>query len=354
MQNIQQSDSRVTAPQAAVSHGAGDGGANGSTISVAAFVHKKFIPNHVELKRLAGRTHYHAILKHLITPEKVDGFFASYPKTANARLKAVPGWPYLDDVRLCDLTPNHVRQLVLSAALHGYSPQTVKHIRSVLGAIIKHAKKERMFDGENPISEVELPPTSPTRSHELTVLQAKKLLKSMQYPEREIALITISTGMNISEVCALQWKHMNLTRKTVLSDEDQIPGESSIVKKQWTGDTIIDLTANRERVVELPKALVQVLLQLKRNRRIVDQDQFLIATTEGHAMRPADTLTMYLKPIGKRLGMPWISWQILRRAHHSLLSELRTRLTDELVLCTTSCTGRLRRKRARATHLEFH
>jgi integrase len=243
---------------------------------------------------------------------------------------------YLDDVLLCDLTPNHVRKLVLSAALRGYSPQSVKHIGCVLGAIVKHAKKERMFDGENPISEVELPPASLTGSHELTVLQAKKLLKSMQYPEREIALLTISTGMNISEVCALQWKHINLTRKTVRIDEDPIPCESCIVKKQWTTDTIIDLAGNRVKVVELPKSLVQVLLQLKRSRRIVDQDQFLIATTEGHAMRPADTLIMCLKPIGQRLGMPWISWQILRRAHQSLLSELRTRLTNELVLCTRS------------------
>jgi hypothetical protein len=53
-------------------------------------------------------------------------------------------------------------------------------------------------------------------------------------------------------------------------------------------------------------------------------------------MRPADTLIICLKPIGQRLGMPWISWQILRRAHQSLLSERRTRLTNELVLCTTS------------------
>jgi integrase len=339
MQNIPQSEALVSAPLQAVSFVSGDDAATGSTISVAAFVHKKFIPNHVELKSPAGRTHYHAILKHLITPERVDCFFASHPKFANARLKAVQGWPYLDDVPLCDLTPNHVRQLVLSATLRGYSPQTVKHIRCVLGAIVKHAKKERMFDGENPISEVEIPPASPTRSHELTVLQAKKLLKSMQYPEREIALLTISTGMNISEVCALQWKHINLTGKTVGSDEDLIQCESCIVKKQWTADRIIDLAGDRVRVIELPKSLVQVLLQLKRSRRIVDQDQFLIATAEGHAMRPADTLIMCLKPIGQRLGMPWISWQILRRAHQSLLSELRTRLTDELVLCTKSLDG---------------
>ena len=334
MQDILELDSPVPAPLEAVSYVPGCEVADKSTISVAVFVQKSFIPNHVDLKTPAGRTHYHAILKHLITPERVDRIFAAYPEFANARLKTVRDWPYLDDVRLCDLTPDHVRQLVFSAALHGYSPQTVRHIRSVLGAIVRHAKKERMFDGENPISEVELPPTSPARSHELTVRQAKKLLKSMRYPEREIALIAISTGMNISEICALQWGHVNLMKKAVRSMGEQVPGESCIVKRQWTGDGINDLTGNRVRVVRLPNPLVKALLELKRTRRIIDQDQFLIATEKGHAMRPANTLMSRLKPVGQRLGMPWISWQIVRRAHRSFLSEIRTRMTHELVLST--------------------
>ena len=336
MQNMLSSESRASAPLAAVSYVAADGAADGSTISVASYVQKRFIPNHVELKSPAGRTHYQAMLKHLITPERVDQFFAPYPGFANTRLKAVPEWPYLDDVRLCDLNPKHVHQLVLSAAFHGYSPQTMKHIRNVLGTIVKHAKKERMFEGENPISAVELPRASHAKSPELTILQAKKLLKSMQYPEREIALITLSTGMNISEICALQWKHVNLTRKAMHSDGDELPGDSCIVKKKWTCDKIIDLTGDRVRVVELPKPLVQALLHLKESRRIDDQDQFLIATTEGHAMQPRRTLMMCLKPTGQRLGIPWVSWQILRRAHQSLLSELRIRLTIELVHCATS------------------
>lgn len=335
MENLLSSIPPVSAASEGAPDVSNDGRAKASTISFAAFVNERFIPDHVDYKSPAGQTHYHAILKHLMTPERVDCFFASSPRGANARLRAVPGWPYLDNVRLCDITPEHVRQLILSAALRGYSPQTVKHIRGVLGAIVKHAKKEGMFDGENPISEVELPRMAPTRCRELTVLQAKKLLKSMEYPEREIALLTISTGMNISEVCALQWKHMNLTRQTIRGEDDQIPPESCMVKKQWTADKIIDLRSNRVRVIELPKPLVRVLLQLKRRQRALDQDQFLITTAEGRAMRPADTLIMRLKPIGQRLGMPWISWQILRRAHQSLLSELRIRLTSELVLSTT-------------------
>src|SRR5437763_13132130 len=38
-------------------------------MTFCSFVETKFIPEHVEHKTLAGRTHYQAMLKHLIRPE---------------------------------------------------------------------------------------------------------------------------------------------------------------------------------------------------------------------------------------------------------------------------------------------
>ena len=46
--------------------------ANNSTMSLELFVATKFIPEHVETKRAAGRRHYYAILKHVLQPEKID------------------------------------------------------------------------------------------------------------------------------------------------------------------------------------------------------------------------------------------------------------------------------------------
>jgi hypothetical protein len=41
-----------------------------------------------------------------------------------------------------------------------------------------------------------------------------------------------------------------------------------------------------------------------------------------------------LNPIGRELEMPWLSWQVLKRAHDELLSELRIKLSQDLVLST--------------------
>src|SRR5215472_7072070 len=103
------------------------------------FVETKFIPEHVVYKTLAGQTHYQAILKHLLKPEKVNGIFNTR-NAASARLKSMAGWPYLDGVRLCDLKADHVRRIIAASQAAGYSLQTVKHIKNVFFAIISHAQ----------------------------------------------------------------------------------------------------------------------------------------------------------------------------------------------------------------------
>ena len=94
-----------------------------------------------------------------------------------------------------------MRSLVSSAIARGYSSQTVKHIRNVIHAIISHAQRRGCFSGNNPVSSVKLPPMIRKTEQNLTISQIKAMLSLMQYPDKEIALITITTGMNIVEIC---------------------------------------------------------------------------------------------------------------------------------------------------------
>jgi integrase len=326
--------SEIAATTDASLHFPNEAGVDDPAMCLAKFVERKFIPNHVALKSLSGRTHYQAILKHILRPETVECLFTPYIGKAKTRLKASPNWPYLDNVRLCDLNADHVRQLTASASAHGYSGQTVKHVRNVMSAIISHAKRERMFTGDNPISEVELPPMSRRESHNLTIVEAKMILALMEYPEREIALITIATGMSVSEICALQWKHVNLTGSTIYSEGKLIPSRSILVKKQWNASGVVDVNANRVRNVMVPEPLILALTRLKRRRRVADPNCFVIATREGNPIRPASVRMLRLRPIARKLEMPWLSWQVLKRAHEALLWELRVQLSDDLVLST--------------------
>ena len=306
--------------------------AKNSTMCLELFVATKFIPEHVETKSTAGRRHYHAILKHVIHPEKIDRLFNSETDKVRARMKSLPDWPYLDHVRLCDLQPTHVRQLTASALAHGYSTQTILHIRNVISAIISHAKREKCFDGENPIFGVTLPPMARGRAQNLTIVQAKKMLKLMQYPEREITLMTIITGMSVSEICGLQWKYVNLTDSKVYIEGVAIPPRSIFVKYQHNSAGLVGVNAHRVRTVDIPEALFRTLLSLKQQQNDPDPNLLVSPSRDGTPVNPYSLRMQRLRPIGRKLEMPGLSWQILTRAHNALMSELRTQFYDNLTV----------------------
>src|ERR1700739_2671191 len=66
-----------------------------ASLTVLAFVESVFVPEHVSIKGLSGRTHYRAILKHVLTPEEVQRVFNLDLDHGRTRLKAIPDWPYL-------------------------------------------------------------------------------------------------------------------------------------------------------------------------------------------------------------------------------------------------------------------
>jgi integrase len=293
------------------------------------FVETKFIPEHVEHKTPSGRTHYQAILKHLLTPELVNRMFDP-GKERQARLKSVPGWPYLDDIRLCDIRPDHVRQIISSAFDRGYSAQTVKHIKNVIFAVISHAQREGCFSGSNPVTQVKLPRAAGKVHQNLTIDQTKAMLELMEYPEKEIALITITTGMNIQEICHLQRKHINLTNSERYLDGELVPPKSIAVGAQWNRVGLGDWRRGRRRNIEIPDVLYPMLENLLSQRGAATPDDFVLLSETGHPVVPAGVRVGRLKPIGRKLGIPWLSWQVLRRAHTGFLLEFRSQFNKHV------------------------
>ncbi len=303
-----------------------------SGIKLAEFIASTFIPEHVEQKETSGKTHYHSMLKHILRPETVDRLFGLSAHETKSRLKSVPNWPYLDDLPVGQVTEVHVRTLMSAALSQGYSAQTVKHIRNVLGSVLGHAKKKGLFPGENPARLIHL--EQQQRRQELpnlTIAQAKAMLRVMQSPEREIALMTMTTGIGISEICGLQWKHVNLSRVSVNLGTTVVPPASILVMQHWNPAGIVPLAKNRTRVIQIPEPLALALLNLKEMAGEPGPDAFVLATATGEALRPPSVRVMRLKPVGRQLGMPRISWQALTRAHLSLLFEMRTQLSRDLV-----------------------
>jgi integrase len=300
-------------------------------ITVADFVEKKFVPEHVAMKKLSGQTHYHAILKHVIRPEEVDRVFHVDLEKSKPKLKAVPDWPYLGNVRLRDVRPDNVRQLISAATARGYSTQTVKHIRNVVGAIFTHARKERYFAGENPASQVAMPGLSRKEARALTLAEAQEVLGVMRYPEREMTLIAILTGMNMAEICGIQWRRVNLTETWSNADGEPIPPRSIAVRKEWYRGELANVgQKSRHKNRPIPQPLLPMLVGLSQRAKFTGPDDFVFVSQAGTPINENNVAARRLKPIGRALHMPWLSWHVIRRAHTTLAYEIGMQHLDRM------------------------
>ena len=305
-------------------------------MTVAQFVERKFLPEHVARKGPSGQTHYQSMLKHVLTPEEVDRMFHNGRENSRRKLKTLPDWPYLSKLRLCDARPDHVQRLTAAALQRGYSTQTVAHIRNVISAIFSHARHERCFIGENPVSAVRLAKVTRKDAHSLSFDQAKKAQAIMNSPEREMMLMTVFTGMNISEICGLQWKHVNLADQEIESNGEIIPPRSIAVRMQWYRGALDKVKSCRLRNLSIPQTLLQTLLKLKGRKQFTGPDDFVLVSRVGTAINQTNIVARRLKPIGIQLGLPSLSWHVFRRTRKILALELGNQFEDSMTVMLRS------------------
>jgi integrase len=290
-------------------------------MTIASFVENKFLPEYVALKRPSGRAYYKAMLKHVLRPEEVDLLLCVTRKKPAQKLKAVPGWPYLGDVRLCDTKPDHIARLTSAALARGYSVNTVMNLRNVVSAIFSHAKQEQCFVGDNPVSFVTLPGVRRKQTHSLTLAQATKALSVMKYPEREMTLLSIFTGMNLAEILGLQWKQVNLTEEELKRDGKRIAPRTIAVRNQLYRGSLETVKKSRVRNLSIPQPLLEILLKLKCRTAFTGPDDFVLVSQAGTPVNQNNVLARRIRPIAKQLGVPSLSLLAFHGIRKILASE---------------------------------
>jgi len=305
-----------------------DASAQQSKMTVASFVERHFVPAHVARMKPSSQTHYLAMLKHVLRPEEPGHALQEISKTPKSALDSDPDWPYLSQLRLCDVRPEHVRLVTAAAIRQGYSAQTVNHIRNVMSALFEHAIREQYFIGDNPVRLVAAPEANSTRMHSLTLSQAKEVLALMKHPEKEMMLIAVLMDISMSEICGLQWRCVNLTGRTSRQHGDQIPPRTIAIRKQWYRDTLEGVKRNRARDIAIPEMLLQILGRLKDRGRFTGPDDFIFASRQGTPVNPNNIIERRLKPLARQLGLPSVSWQVFRRTRKALVADFETQGTE--------------------------
>lgn len=300
-----------------------------SSVSLGEFVQFNFIPQYVATRKFAGRSHFRAILKHILTPEQVTRAFPLKSKNTKLELKEVQGWPYMDSLRLCDITGERIQNLISTLLQSGYSVQTVTHVRNVIRTIFSHAIAACCYRGTNPALNVRLPAMVRKEAHALTLIQLKQIMQGMRYPEKGIALLSLLTEMNVAEICGLQWKCVNLSNVNCPLDEDWIPSKTIAVRTQWYRGEFGLVLGKRKRLISVSDLLSSILFELKSRKQFTGPKDFVLVSQGGTPLHPENIARRRLKTIGREFEMPWLSWNVFHRTHIALGAELGRDLNRE-------------------------
>ena len=315
-----------------VSQARAEKAAEHSSMTLAEFVERKFVPEYVASKGYSARMHYQAMLKHVLRPEDVDRVFRAEPTRPKVRLRSLADWPYLGHVPLRDVRPEYIQHLTAAALSHGYSRQTVMHIRNVVSTIFSYAQLEMYFDGDNPASPIKLPKVNRQHPPALSIERVRRLLTLMRYPEKEMTLFAILTGMTVAEICGLQWKRVNLSDAEVInSDGEAIPAKTILVREEWTRGQLGSVSRRRLGSLAIPKTLLPILERLSRNPKFARASDFVLTSRSGSPVNQTNVLTRRLKPIGMESGIPSLSWHVIRRVHKELQAEFGNQFQDQMI-----------------------
>jgi integrase len=300
------------------------------TITLEEFVKSTFIPECVAQRKLAGRIHFQFILGLILAPDQFANAFGIHSRKKKPGAKSAPDWPYLGSLPLRLIDQTAVQFLISTALKAEYSTQTVIHIRNVIRSIFICALKTNHFAGNNPAAHIAVPAIARRNPRSLTVSQLAPTMQMMRYPERPIAAFAVLTGMNISEICGLQWKYLNLTTHARGLDSELLPARMMAVRYQSYRGEFRPVINSRKRIIFLPDALFSLCCDLKERSRFTDLDDFVFASRKGTPINPDNFGTRRLKAIGKLLEMPWLSWSAFQRTHVSLKAQFGQRMSREL------------------------
>jgi integrase len=135
-------------------------------------------------------------------------------------------------------------------------------------------------------------------------------------------LMAILADINMSEICGLQWKRVNLNATESDADGDPIPPRTIAVRKQWYRDRLEDLKPSRVRTLSIPPPLLPVLVKLRNRARFSEPDDFVFVSRQGTPVNQNNIVERRLKPLAVQLGAPSLSWQVFRRTRKILLAKL--------------------------------
>lgn len=205
--------------------------------------------------------------------------------------------PHIGELALSSLRPSHVEDLLLTAAEHGKSPQTARHIVALLSQMWNMAYTHEIVNGENPCKRVKKPQQDSRRVRFLTTEEAKNLLDLLKKRSKDTydaAVISLFAGLRAGEIHSLRWSDIDLNNDTIyirdpknkysrhafISNEIRKVFESRI--DDYNHDDFVFKSINGKKRLSISDTFERVVAEMELNKDIHDRRQRVVFHTLRH------------------------------------------------------------------------
>ena len=265
----------------------------GSATSFDLFVDNVYTP--VTLSKMASSTQ-----------SRYEGIIDNYLK------------PQFGGLCLRDITPLTVDRYLSGLGKTELSHESMDKIRDVLSSILQSAIGYELLV-KNPVENIRLPkPKKGKRSKPyVTPEQFSALLNLIREPYASMSYVAVYTGLRVSELIGLKWG--DIGERTITIDERYCRGDWGAPKSDASSTTVPVNDCVIQRIQSLKTLTVAVpagtaIRRYSAVRASGPDDLVFQSLVKGGPMRDNNILTRHIKPAGRKAGIPWVNWQVLRRS----------------------------------------
>jgi len=237
----------------------------------------------------------------LTVHEFVDAYWLPYLNRKAAKPSTRKGYesglklhvfPQLGDVKLVDVAPLHIEELLKTRIEAGLSPKSVRNLVTLLQSIFSLAVDNDLI-GRSPVRDRHKPTIRREEKPTWKPEQVRQIIESVPETYRCLFTCTALTGARLGEVLGLQWKCVDLDR-----------GNMEIRQSLWNGQLVPPKTPGSVRSIYFGQHLRLVLTEQRQRSLHSSPEDFVFSKPDGSPHNPDVLRRDVLYPALDRLGIP--------------------------------------------------